>query len=41
MVYFTQLLAIALGLPEEEWGFDDHFVDPHLVLADWLQEEPA
>jgi heterodisulfide reductase subunit B len=28
VVYFTQLLAVALGLPEETWGFEDHYVDP-------------
>ncbi len=28
VVYFTQLMAVALGLPEETWGFEDHYVDP-------------
>ncbi|MBN1178818.1 MAG: CoB--CoM heterodisulfide reductase iron-sulfur subunit B family protein [Anaerolineae bacterium] len=29
VVYFTQLMAVALGLPEEEWGMETgHFVDP-------------
>jgi heterodisulfide reductase subunit B len=28
VVYFTQLMAVALGLPEETWGFEEHYVDP-------------
>jgi heterodisulfide reductase subunit B len=30
--YFTQLLAIALGLDEILCEFDEHFIDPRLVL---------
>ncbi len=26
VVYFTQLMAVALGLPQEVWGFEDHYV---------------
>ena len=26
ILYFTQLMAVALGLPEETWGFEDHYV---------------
>jgi len=26
ILYFTQLMAIALGLPEEDWGLEDHYV---------------
>jgi heterodisulfide reductase subunit B len=33
VVYFTQLMAIAMGLPEEEWGLEEHHVDPTEVLA--------
>ena len=33
VVYFTQLLAVALGLPEETWGFEDHYVDARPLLA--------
>ena len=28
VVYFTQLMAVALGLPQEDWGFEGHYVDP-------------
>ncbi len=28
VVYFTQLMAAALGLPEEDWGLDSHYVNP-------------
>ena len=27
ILYFTQLMAMALGLPEEDWGLEDHYVD--------------
>jgi heterodisulfide reductase subunit B len=33
VLYFTQLLAVALGLPAEDWGMDGHYVDPHPLLA--------
>jgi heterodisulfide reductase subunit B len=32
VVYFTQLMAVALGLPQEDWGIEGHYVDPTLVL---------
>ncbi len=35
IVYFTQLMAVALGLPEEDWGLDGHYVDPRTVLGRW------
>ena len=28
VLYFTQLMAVALGLPEEDWGMEEHYVDP-------------
>ncbi len=28
VVYFTQLMALALGLPEQDWGLDAHYIDP-------------
>ena len=28
VLYFTQLMAVALGLPKEAWGCEDHHVDP-------------
>ncbi len=33
VLYFTQLMAIALGLPEETWGFEEHYVDPRPAIA--------
>ncbi len=33
VLYFTQLLVIALGLSEETWGFDGHLVDPHALFG--------
>ncbi len=32
IVYFTQLMAVALGLPEEDWGMDNHYVDPRALF---------
>ena len=32
VLYFTQLMAMALGLPEDTWGLEDHYVDPSSVL---------
>jgi len=32
VVYFTQLMAVALGLPEETWGFEDQYVDARPLL---------
>jgi heterodisulfide reductase subunit B len=31
ILYFTQLMAMALGLPEEDWGFEEHYVKPELI----------
>jgi heterodisulfide reductase subunit B len=39
VLYFTQLMAVALGLPEETWGFEDHYVDPTPLIAEVLDEE--
>jgi heterodisulfide reductase subunit B len=33
ILYFTQLVAVALGLPEEDWGAEEHYVDPRSLLA--------
>lgn len=33
VVYFTQLLAIALGCPKENLRFDLHYVDPKPILS--------
>jgi len=32
VLYFTQLIAVALGLPEEDWGFEEHYVKPELMV---------
>jgi heterodisulfide reductase subunit B len=29
VLYFTQLMAVALDLPPENWGMEHHYVDPH------------
>lgn len=34
VLYFTQLMAVALGLPEETWGFEDHYVDPRPLFTE-------
>jgi heterodisulfide reductase subunit B2 len=31
--YFTQLMAVALGLDEEAWGMQNHYVQPKLLFA--------
>jgi hypothetical protein len=30
-------MAVALGLPEEDWGMGEHYVDPRLLF----EREPA
>lgn len=30
ILYFTQLMAIALGLPEDTWGIEEHYVELQL-----------
>jgi heterodisulfide reductase subunit B len=34
VLYFTQMLAIALGCPEESLGFDLHYIDPRPLLKE-------
>jgi heterodisulfide reductase subunit B len=34
VVYFTQLMAVALGLPQEDWGFEGHYVSPLPLFRD-------
>jgi heterodisulfide reductase subunit B len=34
VLYFTQLMGVALGLPSEDWGWEKHAVDPRPILAD-------
>lgn len=33
VLYFTQLMAVALGLDEASWGLEGHYVDPRPLLA--------
>jgi heterodisulfide reductase subunit B len=33
VLYFTQLMAVALGLGEEDWAVEEHYVDPRPLLA--------
>ncbi len=33
VIYFTQLMAVALGLAEEDWGMEGHYVDPRPLFA--------
>jgi len=33
ILYFTQLMAVALGLPEDDWGIEEHYVDATPLLA--------
>ncbi len=37
VLYFTQLMAVALGLPPEDWGLEGHYVD-FRPLVDGLPE---
>ncbi len=34
VLYFTQLIAVALGLEEAVWGMEKHYVDPRPLLSD-------
>ncbi len=34
VLYFTQLMAIALGLPEGDWGLEDHYVSARQLFAE-------
>ncbi len=38
VLYFTQLMAMALGLPEEDWGVEEHYVDPRPLLVEGIGE---
>jgi heterodisulfide reductase subunit B2 len=33
VLYFTQLMAVALGLDETTWGMDNHYVDPKALFV--------
>lgn len=34
VLYFTQLMAVALGLPEQAWGMSGHYVDPKPLFTE-------
>jgi heterodisulfide reductase subunit B len=38
VLYFTQLMAVALGLPEEEWGLEGHYVGASSLFAQEVTE---
>jgi heterodisulfide reductase subunit B len=40
VLYFTQLLAVALGLEEESWGMEGHVVDPRPLFVEIEQPAP-
>jgi len=37
ILYFTQLIAVALGLEEESWGMEKHYVNPKSLFASHAQ----
>ncbi len=39
ILYFTQLIAVALGLPPDDWGLEGLYVDPAPLLAPFAAEE--
>ncbi len=42
VLYFTQLVAIALGLPEADWGLEDHYVSARSLFAEQaVQHSPG
>ena len=34
VLYFTQLMAVALGLKQDDWGMEDHYVNPIPLFTD-------
>ena len=32
VLYFTQLMAVALGVPPVEWGMESHYIDPRSLF---------
>jgi len=34
ILYFTQLMAVALGLPQEDWGIEEHYVAAEPLLRE-------
>ncbi len=40
VVYFTQVMAAALGLPFEDWGMEKHYVDPSPLFQPVQKVQP-
>jgi heterodisulfide reductase subunit B len=38
VLYFTQLMAVALGLPEEVWGMEHHSIDPRPLFEPYMEK---
>ena len=38
VLYFTQLMAAALGLERDAWGLEGHYVDPLPLFTEYLQD---
>ncbi len=38
ILYFTQLMAVALGLPQAEWGLEGHYVASDALFAEEVIE---
>jgi heterodisulfide reductase subunit B len=36
VLYFTQLIAVALGLDDAGWGLDNHHIDPKMLLSKFV-----
>ncbi len=37
VLYFTQVMAVALGLPTEAWGMENHIVDPRPLFEAYIE----
>jgi len=40
ILYFTQLMAVALGLPEEDWGMEEHYVTAESLFEEKVAAVP-
>lgn len=39
VLYFTQLMAAAIGLDQRTWGMEDHYVDPLPLISDLVEAQ--
>ena len=39
VVYFTQLMAAALDLPKEDWGMENHYINPLNLFRNEVVDE--